>query len=478
MAANGCRSSLKWKATLFCTFWFMLWFSVTRNMPDTSFENWPLESQERKDFKETSPKKMELENKPSPIDLKTRAVEQPQRAPVLLKPNPRLLQSPNILRPNNRPSLTFEQRLARLKMPFDPSNVDYSKDNSYLIKLEQMQREIFESLVDNNVTSLLKLSDEKIGPFEEPARFNVLLATQRTGSTFIGSILAAHPATFYHYEPTNFLGLKQAREGALLKQAEDIMKQLIWCNVSEDYIKTSRRESFGLQQNDAWKTFCGKERYEPASDHWCWSREVLRHLCRIYPVHFVKSNGVRLHALLPLIKVSPYVNVLVTARDPRAIKHSRKAPAFCKGRPMAECDDPALCSDMVRDYHTAVLYADMFPLRVRVVRLEDINKNPMTAFKSITNFFGLHFTKTMKDLVTNSTNVSSHNDQPSLWSTKRDPMFEEMQWRQELPWEDIVEIQDDCREAMKLWGYNTVTHKEQLATFEAVGNLKFDLHNV
>lgn len=99
----------------------------------------------------------------------------------------------------------------------------------------------------------------------------------------------------------------------------------------------------------------------------------------------------------------------------------------------------------------------------------------MAVFEKITEFFDLRFTNAMKALVTESTAGSSPNDQPAVWSTKRDPKFEELQWRRELSWDDILKIQGDCQEAMRIWGYNAVTDKEKLNTFEAVADFKVDI---
>lgn len=60
---------------------------------------------------------------------------------------------------------------------------------------------------NNNCSSLDDLMMEKGG---RPMR-SVILATWRSGSTFLGDVLQAHPANFYHYEPLLDFGITQVR---------------------------------------------------------------------------------------------------------------------------------------------------------------------------------------------------------------------------------------------------------------------------
>jgi hypothetical protein len=47
--------------------------------------------------------------------------------------------------------------------------------------------------------------------------------------------------------------------------------------------------------------------------------------------------------------------------------------------------------------------------------------------------------------------------------------FKYTKWRKEMVWEKIQEIQEDCQEAMNVWGYTKVDNIEEL--FDQ--NLKF-----
>ena len=61
--------------------------------------------------------------------------------------------------------------------------------------------------------------------------------TWRSGSTFLGDVLLAHPATYYHYEPLIHYGIKQVRsgllDGLLAEDAIRVLKNVLNCNYNE-----------------------------------------------------------------------------------------------------------------------------------------------------------------------------------------------------------------------------------------------------
>lgn len=78
------------------------------------------------------------------------------------------------------------------------------------------------------------LEDEYPGVLrgEQPVRAMVA-TTWRSGSTFLGDIMTAHPGTFYHYEPLLHYDIVQVRDGALAEDAVRTLKDLMHCNYTK-----------------------------------------------------------------------------------------------------------------------------------------------------------------------------------------------------------------------------------------------------
>jgi carbohydrate 6-sulfotransferase 6 len=57
----------------------------------------------------------------------------------------------------------------------------------------------------------------------------LIVTSWRSGSTFLGEILANHPAIFQHYEPLTYFGAKQIRGGKEGIDAVGHLKSLLHC---------------------------------------------------------------------------------------------------------------------------------------------------------------------------------------------------------------------------------------------------------
>ena len=59
---------------------------------------------------------------------------------------------------------------------------------------------------------------------------SIVLTSWRSGSTFLGEVINAHPATYYHYEPLLDFGIIQVRGSPLAEMALKNIEALLKCN--------------------------------------------------------------------------------------------------------------------------------------------------------------------------------------------------------------------------------------------------------
>ena len=62
---------------------------------------------------------------------------------------------------------------------------------------------------------------------------SVILTSWRSGSTFLGDVVNAHPANFYHYEPLLDFGIIQVRSPPLSNEAVKNLLNLFNCDYSQ-----------------------------------------------------------------------------------------------------------------------------------------------------------------------------------------------------------------------------------------------------
>lgn len=314
--------------------------------------------------------------------------------------------------------------------------------------------------------SLSSLMSEKGG---QPLRAMVV-TTWRSGSTFLGDIMNAHPATFYHYEPLLHYDIKQARSGALAADAVRTLTDLMHCNYSsiDSYLKYGKSHPWLFKHNERlWKNCVegGRDKYRSS---YCWKPEFLNRYCPLFPFQSIKTVRLRLNLTKTLVEdPSLNVRVLLLIRDPRGTMQSRKHRDWCPNNP--DCEDPArLCSDLVDDYHSFKRLQVTHPTKYKVFRYEDFSMNPVNNTADVFQFYGFSVHQKVTDFLESHTKANKGG----VSSTFRDSKTAPFKWREQLNMTEVVSIQDKCSEAMRLWGYRRVNSSDQLRTFQPVIDLE------
>jgi len=297
----------------------------------------------------------------------------------------------------------------------------------------------------------------------------MVATTWRSGSTFLGDIMTAHPATYYHYEPLLHYDITQARSGARGDDAVRTLKDLMHCNYTslDSYLKYGKSHQWLFNHNKRLWAHCtaGGSNFRKS---YCWKPEFLNKFCPLFPFQSIKTVRLRLNLTRSLVEdPSLNVRVLLLVRDPRGTMQSRKHRDWCPGNP--DCDDPAkLCQDLVSDYQAFKLLKKQYPGRYKVFRYEDFSMNPTNNTIDVFKFFGFSFHQKVVDFLDSHTK----SNKGGVSSTFRDSKTAPFKWREKLSMAEVVNIQVKCEEAMKLWGYKILTDPEELRTFEPVLNLE------
>ena len=94
--------------------------------------------------------------------------------------------------------------------------------------------------------------------------------------------------------------------------------------------------------------------------------------------------------------------------------------------------------------------------------------DPYNNTKDVFKFFGF----SVHSRVTKFLDTHTKTNIGGVSSTFRDSKTAPFKWRERLSLDEMLKIQDDCEEAMKLWGYKAVTKTDDLHSFEPVINLE------
>lgn len=116
---------------------------------------------------------------------------------------------------------------------------------------------------------------------------------------------------------------------------------------------------------------------------------------------------------------------------------------------------------MVSDYEASIRLQNSYPTRFRAIRYEDLSLNPYKIAKDLFDFFGLYF----HPQVTNFLDSHTKLNVGGVSSTYRDSKNAPFHWRHELNYSEVLYIEENCEEAMKMWGYSRVRNESQLRDF-------------
>lgn len=92
------------------------------------------------------------------------------------------------------------------------------------------------------------------------------------------------------------------------------------------------------------------------------------------------------------------------------------------------------------------------------MRYEDLSVEPYINTAKLFEFYGLHFHENVREFLDSHTKT----DIGGLSSTFRNSKTAPFHWRNELEYEEVEEIQEECNLAMRLWGYafaHNATHQ-------------------
>ena len=184
--------------------------------------------------------------------------------------------------------------------------------------------------------------DSALAPGSPPLKV-LIVSTWRSGSKFLGSLLASHPGTFYSMEPLRFEGSVQDQLGLLT----DIFR----CQFAthQDYVTYTKTFRYGWD-NTQFHEYCMQ--YPPS----CTDAKFLQKVCPLFPVNLIKTVRLPLADAERLIRDTG-VKVIYLVRDPRGVMESRWTAKWCQD-PCHSTQECNRCADELCQLYTANLRAE------------------------------------------------------------------------------------------------------------------------
>ncbi|XP_028826609.1 carbohydrate sulfotransferase 3-like isoform X2 [Denticeps clupeoides] len=327
----------------------------------------------------------------------------------------------------------------------------------------------------------------------------LLLATTRTGSSFVGEFFNQQGDNmFYLFEPLwhveRMLTLETGGTNATASAPayRNVLQQLFLCDFKllETFIEPPpvhhvtpalfRRESSASLCDDPVCTPFVKgvfERYH------CKTRRcgplnltLASESCRQKQHRAIKSVRVRqLETLRPLSE-DPRLDVkfIQLVRDPRAVLASRMVAFSAKYKHWKQwaadgevpADDEEVkklrgnCDNIRVSAELGLQQPAWLRRRYMLVRYEDIARFPMSKAAEMYTFTGIPFTPQVKDWILKNTQASK--EASGVYSTQKNSSEQVEKWRFTIPFKLVQVVQKVCGPTMKLFGYKFAESEEML----------------
>ncbi|XP_060795150.1 carbohydrate sulfotransferase 3-like [Neoarius graeffei] len=327
----------------------------------------------------------------------------------------------------------------------------------------------------------------------------LLLATMRTGSSFVGEFFNQHGANmFYLFEPLWHVAHMLPVEGgetngtALTKAYRDVLHQLFLCDFTllESFIKPPPKDHIttGLFRRESSQSLCNnpvctpfvKKGYVPSQ---CRNQRcgplnltLASQSCLGKEHHAIKSVRVWQLETLQLLAEDPRLDlkVIQLVRDPRAMLASRMV-AFAKeykywkrwtmSGDIPEDDNEVrklreTCENIRMSAEVGLKQPPWLHGRYMLVRYEDIAMFPMLKAVELYQFTGIPFTAQVKEWILRNTQASDKAS--GIYSTKRNSSQQVEKWRFSMPFKLAQMVQKICGPTMNLFGYTFAESEEML----------------
>lgn len=166
----------------------------------------------------------------------------------------------------------------------------------------------------------------------------------------------------------------------------------------------------------------------------------------------------------------PDLAVIFLVRDPRGMISSQmRVFRYSKvlGLPTFA---PKLCHKMLTDVNAARELYGKAASRLRFLRYEDLASDPVEVSRRIYRFLRLDWSPSILATISRQTQAESQSDMfrgerraHGIYGVSRDDSYQAAnRWRRSISWENLVTIENACRDVMQLLGYVTFDSVQEL----------------
>ncbi|KAG5839879.1 hypothetical protein ANANG_G00209800 [Anguilla anguilla] len=332
----------------------------------------------------------------------------------------------------------------------------------------------------------------------------LVLATTRSGSSFVGQLFNQHSDVFYLFEPLYHVqtaliprlshSKNVAERRVMLGASRDLLRSLYDCDLYflESYIKPQpvNHTTDKLFRRGASRALCSPpvcDAFGPGEAN-AEEGDCVKKCASLNMTLAADSCRERRHVAIKIVRVpeigdlralveDPRLNLKVVqlVRDPRGILSSR-IETFrdtyrlwriwrATGRKPYNLDLSQLtvvCEDFLNSVSTGLSRPHWLKGKYMLVRYEDLARNPLRKTKEIYEFLGMSMDQNVVRWIQTNTRGSKELSAKHKYGTVRDSAANAESWRLKLSFEMVDYTQNVCQQVLRQLGYKAVKSSDEL----------------
>ncbi|KAK4299682.1 hypothetical protein Pmani_028054 [Petrolisthes manimaculis] len=310
------------------------------------------------------------------------------------------------------------------------------------------------SQLENNNNNITRVVQRKTPSWDDNGSDrNILLvgSTARSGTSFIGELLATLEPSMYFFEPELYLR-DVTQEKVKEEEGINLIKDVFACNFPDNFFSWLQKRSRSniIRHPVTWTCVGGVLT--------CLSKPVITHACQHEHVRIIKAIRLRLSWLRELLDNTgiPNLKIIHLVRDPRGSLYSMDKNHLHKLDTDYFC--PRIHADLTHLPHLLAQY----PNQVFSLVYEKFCLDPFGEARRLWRFLMDNTSETLPTIwteyltkkTTDDNNNNNNGKKTKVYTTRRNSSTQYQEWRNTIPQQTFTTIERDCANVITALGYN------------------------
>ncbi|XP_050407522.2 carbohydrate sulfotransferase 4 [Patella vulgata] len=312
-----------------------------------------------------------------------------------------------------------------------------------------------------------------------PQKRVIIVTYMRSGSSFTGSIIGAHPDVIYFFEPLHSMHkykansrrsrpsmfiLDNARDISDMGSSEELTQQILESYLNCDFLKLDLKtlqDRFPFLYHQT-TPFTACSRSNPGLMGVVQCLATLYKQCTQSSATAIKTIRTSMYTIRQLLKIDTNLKVIYLLRDPRATTLSqlylKRADPPLK---LYNRTSQKLCNTMWLDIVMATKLMKQHPDRIIGLMYEDLIRDPYKIARRMFEFIGLEYDDDVTDHIKAITNGKRDGKCVTCVSRKNSTKTA-LRWRQEINYKGVLAVDENCQKVYRMTGYLPVSGSDVL----------------